>query len=269
MSFEPAGREASFLDALERRFGRYAIPGLVQYILFLNVIGFAFQFAGSDAVSIVQLDRAAVLRGEVWRLVTHVFLPPPVHPLLFFFFAWVLLLCGRALEAEWGAFRFNVFFLLGGFLATVAGFFFGQPGVHTSYFLHETIFLAFATIHPNFVFHLFLILPVKVKWLAWITVAYFALEIVTGSIASKAMILVCLGNYFVFFWSPFLDRLHHRGRRERFKRQLTRLEDQAFHRCAVCDRTERDDPTLEFRVCPDCQGELDYCIDHLDGHEHR
>ena len=42
----------------------------------------------------------------------------------------------------------------------------------------------------------------------------------------------------------------------------------AIHRCAICGRTELDDPDLEFRFCSKCNGNYEYCADHLHSHEH-
>lgn len=42
----------------------------------------------------------------------------------------------------------------------------------------------------------------------------------------------------------------------------------ARHRCAICGRTELDDPTLEFRYCSRCQGNFEFCQDHLFHHQH-
>ena len=43
---------------------------------------------------------------------------------------------------------------------------------------------------------------------------------------------------------------------------------QPLHRCAVCGRTELDDPNLEFRYCSKCQGNYEYCMDHIFTHIH-
>ena len=40
------------------------------------------------------------------------------------------------------------------------------------------------------------------------------------------------------------------------------------HRCAVCGRTELDDDTLEFRYCSKCNGNYEYCNEHLFTHTH-
>ena len=40
------------------------------------------------------------------------------------------------------------------------------------------------------------------------------------------------------------------------------------HYCAVCHRTELDAPELEFRFCSKCDGNYEYCSDHLYTHVH-
>lgn len=42
----------------------------------------------------------------------------------------------------------------------------------------------------------------------------------------------------------------------------------AVHRCAICGRTELDDPNLEFRYCSKCEGNYEFCQDHLFLHIH-
>ena len=65
-----------------------------------------------------------------------------------------------------------------------------------------------------------------------------------------------------------------RGRRQRAffhgVQQRAKVEEfAAFHRCAVCGRTERDDPTLDFRACSECSDGQEYCLEHLPSHQHR
>jgi hypothetical protein len=43
----------------------------------------------------------------------------------------------------------------------------------------------------------------------------------------------------------------------------------AMHKCAICGRTEKDDDSLEFRLCSKCNGSYEYCSDHLYTHEHK
>ncbi len=43
----------------------------------------------------------------------------------------------------------------------------------------------------------------------------------------------------------------------------------AFHRCATCGKTERDDPLLDFRGCSECAHGEEYCPAHIRDHVHR
>ena len=40
------------------------------------------------------------------------------------------------------------------------------------------------------------------------------------------------------------------------------------HKCAICGRTSIDHPELSFRYCSKCNGNYEYCQDHLFTHEH-
>ena len=40
------------------------------------------------------------------------------------------------------------------------------------------------------------------------------------------------------------------------------------HKCAVCGRTDKDSPGMEFRYCSKCEGNYEYCMDHLYTHKH-
>ncbi len=42
----------------------------------------------------------------------------------------------------------------------------------------------------------------------------------------------------------------------------------ARHKCTICGRTELDDENLEFRFCSKCEGNHEYCQDHLFTHQH-
>ncbi|MBR5738900.1 MAG: hypothetical protein IKY02_02805, partial [Lachnospiraceae bacterium] len=43
----------------------------------------------------------------------------------------------------------------------------------------------------------------------------------------------------------------------------------ARHKCAICGRTEKTNPELEFRYCSKCVGNYEYCMDHLYTHLHK
>ena len=61
-------------------------------------------------------------------------------------------------------------------------------------------------------------------------------------------------------------------RKQKFKSDMKTAQAEKIrlthHKCAVCGRTEKDDPNLEFRYCSKCEGNLEYCMDHLYTHKH-
>ena len=77
-----------------------------------------------------------------------------------------------------------MYFLLAGILFTIVGAMLGQlvsPSstiVVSPNFLYLSVFFAFATLHPNVQFMIFLVIPMKVKWLAWIIAGFSAFSFI-------------------------------------------------------------------------------------------
>src|SRR5438046_2255286 len=111
--------------------------------------------------------------------------------------------------------------------------------------------------------YILFILPVKIKWLAWIFAAFLLVGFVLNSNSYRAALIAAFANYFIFFGPEIIHQARHRQevstRRRRFEAH-SRSDDEALHRCAVCGATELTDPNLDFRVARD--GE-EYCIAHL------
>ena len=40
------------------------------------------------------------------------------------------------------------------------------------------------------------------------------------------------------------------------------------HKCAICGRTEKDGDNLVFRYCSKCNGNYEFCQEHLYTHKH-
>lgn len=267
------------LKQLERKFGRLAIPHLTVYLVAGQVFFFLALLANPGLMGQMVLVPAAVMEGEVWRLLTFVFIPPFTENavwLIFVFFALYLLwLMGEALEQNWGAFRYNLFLLVG-WIATVASAWVQPAAPTTNAYLLGSVFLAFAFLYPDFQLLLFLIIPVKVKWLAalvWVLYGLGFLNALTaGEWGGALAIAAPVANFLLFFWPDLLEMARRRGRR--VKHEVTAMEarraaEEPFHRCTVCGRTEQSDPDLEFRYCPDCTGSPCYCMDHIFDHEHK
>ena len=82
---------------------------------------------------------------------------------IFAFFAWYLFyLMGNALEGHWGAFRYNLFLLIG-YLVTVAVAFLYPYAAATNIFIGGSVFLAFAYLYPDFQLYIFFIIPVRLN----------------------------------------------------------------------------------------------------------
>lgn len=254
----------NWLDKLERRFGHIAVPGLIRIVVVLNLVVFVLlHFNGNFARPLV-LDPDRVLRGEVWRLVTYLFLPTTADPIMLLFALYFLWIMGDGLEQEWGAFRLNVFYFCGMIATTAVAFFITRSSV-TNAFLNLSVFLAFATVLPDFEVLLFFILPVKVKWLGLLSALFLGVTVVLAHYPANLVPIVSLANYFLFFGPQFFQtaaaKREEMRRRARFEAVSHAGATETRHRCVVCGKTEVDDPELEFRVAED---DREYCMAHLD-----
>ncbi|MCI8268379.1 MAG: rhomboid family intramembrane serine protease [Lachnospiraceae bacterium] len=276
-----------FFNEFERKYNRYAIPNLMYYIVILYAVGLAVYVVNPMMFwniygNYLCLNGRAILHGQIWRLVTFLIFPPSFGSFRFtsVFFGIIALFMyhslGQTLENVWGSFRFNVFFLMGALaqgLACLIGYVvFKQEWMLTTGFLNSSIFLAFAMYFPDAQFLLFFVLPVKAKWLAVAESAVYLYSFVFGSAADRCELVVSLANILIFF---LMTRNYKRyapkeiRRKSNFKKETKILpKGNTRHRCAVCGRTELDGAELEFRYCSKCEGNYEYCQDHLYTHKH-
>jgi membrane associated rhomboid family serine protease len=250
----------TWLDKLERRFGFLAIPGLIRIVIGFTALVFALAWLLPGFASMLTLDPVRIRHGEVWRLVTYIFIPQTLSfwIVLALWFLWFI---GEGLERAWGSFRLTLYFSVGMIGTTIAAFFFGSN--FSNGMLIASLFFAFARFYPDEVIYILFILPVKIKWLAWIFAAFLLVGFVLNSNSYRAALIAAFANYFIFFGPEIIRQATHRHevstRRRRFEEQ-SRGADSALHRCAVCGATELTDPNLDFRVARD--GE-EYCMAHL------
>ncbi len=252
-----------WLDQLERRYGRFAIHGLTRIIVGLHVVTYVLLLIEPAYLLALVLDPERVMRGEVWRLASYLFIPPTRDPLWLLCALYFFWLIGEGLEQEWGAFKLNVFYLVGMMATTVVAFFIVRGSVTNAY-LNLSLFFAFATLFPNFEILLFFILPVKMKWLAAVSAVMVVFTILAGPWAAKLAAVISLGNYLLFFaprfWEMAVLNRQVMRRRAAFEARSREATPEAWHRCVVCGRTERDSAELEFRVADD---DREYCMEHL------
>src|SRR5881628_806791 len=251
----------SLLDKLERRFGFLGIPGLPRILVGFAALVFGLAWLLPGFTTMLTLDPVKIRHGEVWRLVTYIFVPQTMQTLWVVLALWFLWFIGEGLERAWGAFRFTLYFLVGMVGTTAAAFFFGAK--FSNGMLIASLFFAFARFYPDEIIYILFILPVKIKWLAWVFAAFLLLGFVVNSNSYRAALIAAFANYFIFFGPEIIHQARHRHevstRRKRFEDDSHSTGD-ALHHCAVCGATELTDPNLDFRVARD--GE-EYCIAHL------
>ena len=278
----------NWLNKLEKKIGRFAIPNLTVYLLAGYVVGFVVMYLTPNLIDWLTLEPAYIVRGQVWRLISWVLIPPTVQPVSLLFLVLLYYSLGTALERTWGSFRYNVYIFSGILFTMIAVFILygvflfvygvevqlsGVSRISTNY-ITMSIFLAFAAIYPDMEVYLYFILPIKMKWMALVYVVMAAYYFIRGGIGERVAIAASLLNFVIFFLSSRNMRRFgpkERARKAKFKRQSAphmKYANGAKHRCAVCGRTELDDPCLEFRFCSKCNGNYEYCQDHLFTHEH-
>lgn len=267
----------NFFSKMERKFGRYAIHNLMMYITILYVAGLVIQLTNPMFYSeYLSLDPGAIVRGQVWRLVTFM-IRPPYHDLLsnalmiFLYYS-----IGVSLERVWGAFRFNVYIFMGilGLIVAsfVAYFVFHEPLMMITSDLNTSLFLAFAATFPEMQFYIYFVLPIKAKWLGIFYGVMSLFGLVTGGAAERCTILLSFANFIIYFlMTRNLNRFNPKEiKRKRDFREQVKIKPSGTgrHKCAVCGRTEADGEDLEFRYCSKCEGDYEYCQDHIYTHRH-
>lgn len=293
----------NFMNRLERRFGRFAIPNLIRYIIALYILGTVINIVNpSFYYQWLMLDIGRVLDGQIWRLITFIIYPMDSNPIFLFFELYLYYMIGTSLENAWGSFRFNLYYVSGILFTIAAAFLFyfgtwliiGTPvsgyGFGMEY-INRSMFFAFAALYPNIQFLLFFIIPVKVKYLGYLYGGLLIIQVILGFIQNGMLwgslqMLVILASFANFLWFFLSTRNYRRispgefRRRAAYKKQIRNAKHtgnvvqfngrkrEARHRCAVCGRTEFDDENLEFRFCSKCDGNYEYCMDHLYTHEH-
>jgi hypothetical protein len=271
----------NWLDKLEKKFGRFAIPNLTMYLIGAYIIGFGIYYFLPGLFKWLTLEPYFILKGQVWRVISWVLVPPSGSLISIIFIVLLYYSLGTALERAWGTFRYNVY-IFSGILFTVIGAFalyfiagtgmIGYGGLFSTYYINMSIFLAFAVSYPDMELLLYFIIPIKMKWMAIVYAVFILYDFIAGNFISRVTIAASLLNFVVFFLSTKKGYSPKQQMRKKKYQKQSRphmtYSNGARHRCAVCGRTELDDPNLEFRFCSKCNGNYEYCQDHLFTHEH-
>ncbi|MEL4105968.1 hypothetical protein AAFA46_03860 [Oscillospiraceae bacterium WX1] len=272
---------------------RFGIPRLMMTViigtaavLFIAMLDTTHTFTG-----LLTFDPYLILRGQIWRLVSWVFIPVGDSILFTAIMLYFYYFIGSTLEREWGTPKFNIYYLIGilinivyGFVVwalTGAGAVFYTNLLSASY-LNLSMFFAFAVLYPEQQVLLFFIIPIKIKWLAIVDAAYFALmmllSLVQADFVGAFLPVVAVLNFLLFCYSD-LHRLFGPIRARTsyqtisFKKAAKKIQREESsrpyrHKCAVCGKTDAEFPNLEFRYCSRCNGYHCFCADHINSHVH-
>lgn len=278
----------NFLDKMQRKYGKFAISNLMLYIMLGQAVVWAYTLLlNLSLINLLYFNPILIMRGQIWRLFTFIFIPSTDSIIFFLFAAFLYYSIGSSLEHAWGTFKFNVYYLLGmifnmlGLLVvqlifyrdqTSANYFYASMYRSITLYLNLSLFLAYAVLYPNVQFMLYGILPIKVKYLALIDIILLASGFISGSAGDRVLVIVSLLNFLLFFGSKLL-RLRPNATQKQFKTVQRELKQGppikvAFHKCTVCGKTELTDPDMEFRYCSKCTGNHEYCMEHLHNHPH-
>lgn len=272
-----------FLDKMERKFGKYALSNLSMYIIITYAAGYLIELFAPVMQQYLTLEPALILKGQVWRLVSWLLIPPEssniffVVIMLYFYYS-----IGNTLERTWGTFRYNVY-IFSGILTSIIGSFIlyfasGGQGIRlgnafSTFYISMSIILAFSATYPNMQVLFMMIIPLKMKWLGIAYAAMLVVEMILSSWPIRVVIICSLMNFIIFFFSTRNMRRYSPKeihRRQAYKQAVhkSQVNNITKHKCAICGRTEKDGDHLEFRFCSKCNGNFEYCQDHLFTHTH-
>ena len=261
-----------FLAKLERKYGKFAIEHLAQFIVGGMAIVFVLSMVKPEFKDLLVLDFEMVKRGQVWRLVTYLFLPTTDSYFWILFSLWWMWLIGSNLENEWGPLKFNLFYFIGMVGTTAAAWITGGAVGNT--WLNMSLFFAFATIFPNYeIFPIpFIPFSVKVKWLALISAAFAGYSFLVGGWVLRASVAAALGNYFLFFGAHLFGLLRGRNMEVRQAARRASMRPVAEKAtggrvCAICGKREDDGTDIRVCSCEKCGGKARaLCLEHARNH---
>ncbi len=266
------------IDRFCAKHPRFGIANLAMYIaigqVIVGVLSLLHPLRG--LAGLLVFSRVNILHGEVWRLLSFIFVPTSINPFYLLLGCYVTYWTGQMLEREWGTAKFSLFYLGGVVLSIAGGLILGVADI---YYIHLSFFLVIATMYSEMQVLFMFVLPIKMKWLALLDVALILLEGLENGPFVILLAVPSFVNYFIFTWPFWSMKLGFARRRAdpqviNFKRAQRQAQKKAketggyMHKCAVCGLTDQDAPDMEFRYCSKCDGYYCYCANHINNHIH-
>lgn len=249
-----------WINRLEAKLGRFAIPNVIRLIALFQLLNWFLIKSSPGFAEMLMFDRQAILDGQIWRLFSYALLPGSLGLVWLIFGVMFMWMLGDGLEQAWGAFRVNLYLLAGLLFGAIGGFF--SPMPDHGWILWTSVLFAFAFYYPDHEILLYFVVPLKVKWVAWITAGTLGFMFV-GNPWMRLQIIFGLMNFFIVFAPGFIGDMKGRAkvaqRRSRFE-SAQKDEGEAMHTCSVCGKTDLSHPQLGFRVtaagddiCEECR----------------
>ena len=217
----------TWLDKLDRKFGRHAVPNLMTILTVCTVAAWVLDYimyfqTGMSFSSFLVFNRDLIFQGQVWRVLTFLFIPPQGNVILSAFMLYFYWMIGSALEREWGDFKFNLYYLFGFLGAIIAGM---LTGYTTGEYINLSLFLAFAILNPNYPVRLFFLIPIPVKFLAIVDGLYLIWRIIQESWPGRVAIAFSLLNLLLFFGGSLFRRIKNLRRQKEYRDSFTNRSD--------------------------------------------
>ena len=272
------------IDRFCQKHRNFGIPRLMLFVVILTAV--VFLIGGAGMIAFLAFSPAMILQGQVWRIITWIFIPVGGNFFFTLIALYVYYFIGSTLEREWGTAKFTIFYILGIILnviySTTVWLGLGIPAPLSPIFLNLSMFFSFATLFPDFTFRLFFIIPVKVKWLALVNAGFFLYQIISGIVTGNPLLallpVIALFNYFIICGDDLLSLLRPLKARtspqtinfKKAARQVKKdIADKPYrHKCAVCGKNDAENPELDFRYCSQCEGYHCFCLEHINNHIH-
>ena len=276
---QEASSVKKWIDQFCRNHPYFGISNLMKYITIANAVLWLLNAVNSRILPYMVFSPYWILHGQVWRLISFIFIPPSTGILAFIAFYFYYFL-GSTLEQQWGTARFNLYFFSGVVLTILFGFLiYWITGISvslTAYYLFLSMFFSFAVLFPDMQVLLFFVIPVKMKWLAIVDALFFIYGIFTTPFPANLVPVVAILNFFLFCGEDLMAMFgvykksantisFQKAAREIRRKQAASLY---HHKCAVCGKTDTDYPELEFRYCSKCAGYHCFCQEHINSHIH-
>ena len=262
----------SWLNKIEKKLEKFTLYGLMYYIAGLMIVVSILVNSGKLDLNLLRLYGSLVLNGQVWRVFTFLLIPISREPFFLFFELMILIMCANGIEAVFGPFKLTAYYVLGAVFMVIASFFVPTWPID-SYPMYLSLFFGYATLFPNEEMLFMFIIPIKIKYLAYLSAFGVIYFFIMAPLPVKVAIFLSFANYLIFFAIPAIKGIKYSRKQNKRKADFEKAaapEKPYRHKCSVCGKTDVTNPELIFRycVCKECgENGVAFCQEHLEEHK--